>query len=79
MRIIVHDYLAYPFVRQLASRGHDLLLLHGGGVRQSRGATARGHDDAPTLAAEPVSISERLKTCAGPVLGKPKADTGGAR
>ena len=70
MRIVVHDYLTYPFVRQLArelaSRGHEVLLLHGGGVRQPRGTTARAHDDPPSLSIEPVDISEHLKTRAGP-------------
>ena len=70
MRIVIHDYLSYPFVRQLARelamRGHDVLLLHGGSVRQSRGTTARAHDDPLTLSIEAVALGETLKTNAGP-------------
>ena len=37
MRIVIHDYVGYPFTtqlaRSLAGRGHDVLYLHGGGLR----------------------------------------------
>ncbi|HEY6608267.1 MAG TPA: glycosyltransferase family 4 protein [Candidatus Limnocylindria bacterium] len=70
MRILVHDYLAYPFVvelaRELARRGNETVLLHGGGVRASRGATGRTDNDSPNLTIERVDLAESLKTRAGP-------------
>jgi glycosyltransferase involved in cell wall biosynthesis len=66
MRILVHDYLAYPFVvelaRELAERGHDVQLLHGGGVRSARGATTPTNE---RLTIAPVNLHEPLKTRAG--------------
>lgn len=67
MRILIHDYLAYPFIvelaRELARRGHEVRLLHGGGVRPSRGETANG--GANGLDIVPVGLHEPLRTRAG--------------
>jgi glycosyltransferase involved in cell wall biosynthesis len=66
MRILVHDYLAYPFVvelgGELARRGHEVHLLHGGGVRASRGAIGGAMDG---LTITPVELHEPLRTRAG--------------
>ena len=53
MRIVMHDYGGYPFTvqlaRSLANRGHEVLYLHGGGVRPSRASMA-GQRGGPAFA-----------------------------
>ena len=69
MRIAVHDYGSYPFTaqlaRSLAGRGHEVLYLHGGGLRPARGQMIARDVDPPTLTAERVAISEPLRSRAG--------------
>lgn len=70
MRILIHDYLAYPFIVQLAGelarRGHSTTLLHGGGVRAPRGATAQpANGKTPNLRIESVALMEPLRGRAG--------------
>jgi glycosyltransferase involved in cell wall biosynthesis len=69
MRLVVHDYNAYPFTlqlaRALAERGHSVLYLYGGGVRPARAST-EAHTTAPSrLVIEQVAIQERLRSSAG--------------
>lgn len=70
MRILIHDYIAYPFVvqlaRALAQRGHDVLFLYGGGVRAPRAATERRPTDPASLRIERVALNEALRPRAGP-------------
>lgn len=69
MRIVIHDYGGYPFTtqlaRSLAGRGHEVLYLHGGGLRPARGRVVARDVDPPTLTAERVAISEPLRNRAG--------------
>jgi glycosyltransferase involved in cell wall biosynthesis len=69
MRIVVHDYAAYPFTaqlaRSLAGRGHDVLYLHGGGIRTSRAQLDPRTSDSSTLRVEAVPIVETLHARAG--------------
>ena len=69
MRIVIHDYGGYPFTaqlaRSLAGRGHEVLYLHGGGLRPARGRVSARDVDPPTLTSERVAISEPLRSRAG--------------
>jgi colanic acid biosynthesis glycosyl transferase WcaI len=68
MRVVVHDYGGYPFVlelsRALADR-HEVLHLHGGGIRPSRADMSRRPTDPPSLRIEAVPIHEPLVSRAG--------------
>lgn len=70
MRLLIHDYAGHGFTAQLAralaTRGHDVLYLHGGGLRASRGSMERRPGDPPTLRIEPVALREPLRSRAGP-------------
>jgi len=69
MRVVVHDYGGYPFTiqlaRSLAGRGHEVLYLHGGGLRLARGQVSSRDLDSATLTTERVAISEPLRSRAG--------------
>ena len=79
MRVVVHDYAAYPFTaqlaRSLAGRGHDVLYLHGGGIRRSRAGLETRTTDAPTLRIEAVPIKEALSPGQGSAAFARSADT----
>jgi colanic acid biosynthesis glycosyl transferase WcaI len=63
MRIVVHDYGAYPFQtqlsRELTARGHNVLHLHAAGW--PRGPIQRRTDDAPTFTVEAINIGEPFR------------------
>ena len=68
-RIALHDFGGHPFTvqlaRALAARGHDVLYLHGGGLRAPRGPMERRATDPPQLAIEPVDLHEALRNAVG--------------
>lgn len=70
MRLLIHDYAGHAFTAQLAralaSRGSDVMYLHGGGLRPPRGSMEPLAGDPPTLQIQRVGINERLHGGAGP-------------
>lgn len=70
MRIVVHDYAGHGFTAQLAralaARDHEVLYLHGGGLRPSRASMEPRPRDPRTLLMEPVGLVEPLHSAAGP-------------
>jgi hypothetical protein len=62
MRIILNDYAGYAFPlelgRELAERGHDVVVLHCANVQAPKGPVAIRPDDPPTLRIEAIDIGE---------------------
>jgi len=70
VRILVHDYAGHAFTlqlaRSLAARDHEVLYLHGGGLRAPRGNMQGRPSDPTSLRIATVEIHERLLSRAGP-------------
>lgn len=70
LRIVLHDHGGYPFAaqlaRELATRGHHVLYLHAGGMREPRVAFETRKDEPPSFQMDGVGLRERLHRRAGP-------------
>ncbi len=64
MRILLHDYVGYPYAvqlsRHLAARGHEVLLAYCSSTQNPRGIVERLPEDAPTLAFEAIDLGEMI-------------------
>jgi glycosyltransferase involved in cell wall biosynthesis len=69
MRIVIHDYGAYPFTLQLAhglaARRHHVLYLYSTGLITPKASVEHVDDSLPTLSVEPLSLGRTATRSAG--------------